>query len=43
MVYFSFNRQISGLSLLLEIIDVVAILNALRLIWKKDFNSDIKD
>ncbi len=29
-------------AILQEIIDVVAILNALRLIWKKDFNSDIK-
>ena len=32
-----------GGSILQQIIDVVAILNALRLIWKKDFNSDIKD
>ncbi len=32
-----------GGAILQEIIDVVAILNALRLIWKKDFNSDIKD
>jgi len=32
-----------GGAILQEIIDVVAILNALRLIWKKDFNSDIKE
>jgi heavy metal translocating P-type ATPase len=31
-----------GSAILQEIIDVVAILNALRLIWRKDFNSDIK-
>ena len=29
-------------AILQEVIDVLAILNALRLIWKKDFNSDIK-
>ncbi len=29
-------------AILQEVIDVVAILNALRLIWKKDFKSDIK-
>ena len=31
-----------GGAVLQEVIDVAAILNALRLIWKKDFNSDIK-
>lgn len=36
-----FITPVSG-AVLQEIIDVVAILNALRLIWKKDFNSDIK-
>jgi heavy metal translocating P-type ATPase len=30
-------------AILQEIIDVLAILNALRLIWRKDFKSDIKD
>ena len=30
-------------AVLQEIIDVLAILNALRLIWKKDFKPDIKD
>ncbi len=38
---YGFITPVSG-AVLQEIIDVVAILNALRLIWKKDFSSDIK-
>jgi heavy metal translocating P-type ATPase len=38
---FGFINPVSG-AVLQEIIDIVAILNSLRLIWKKDFNSDIK-
>ena len=38
---FGFLSPVNG-AILQEIIDVAAILNALRMIWKKDFNSDIK-
>lgn len=39
---FGYLTPVQG-AILQEIIDIVAILNALRLIWKKDFGADIKD
>lgn len=41
LAFYGIVNPVSG-AVLQEIIDIVAILNSLKLIWKKDFNSDIR-